>query len=101
MSEPTYHPAAAAANAIETGYVGYLTSEQEKALQHLSERLDETGERDAQWRAELERAQGGVIRALFLCRWLRAREFNVDAAFAMICDHIQWRTDNNTSELTM
>ena len=101
MSEVRYHPAAAAANAIETGYVGSLTPAQTLALEQLSDRLDEHGERDDQWKEELDKAQGGVLRPLFLCRWLRAREFHVDSAFAMLCDHIQWRSDNKTSELAM
>lgn len=55
----------------------------------------------AEWTKELAAARHSEGWEYFLCRWLRAREFDVDLAFAMLADHVQWRVLEGVSALSL
>ena len=110
MDALEYPPMARDSLARETGYAGYLTLSQEQAVQALAVRL--RGAEPAQpmsamaranwrldWAHELGAAQGADSWTRFLCRWLRARDFDVDRSFAMLFDHVEWRLAEGVTRL--
>lgn len=89
------------------GYVGFLNPNQQLAFDKLSARLLSpvpppgvgAAAWRSEWRGELSAVSGREGWAFFLCRWLRARDFDADKAFAMVCDHVGWRLRESVSLL--
>jgi len=108
QSSLAYHP-----SSVETikreggGYVGFLNGVQQKAFETLSARLLSpdpplgVGKAawQSDWQSELSTVSGREGYSHFLCRWLRAREFDAEKAFEMVCEHIGWRLRESVSRL--
>ena len=82
----------------ELGFAGFLGDKDRCALEELSERVTSDPELD---KGELAAAMavGQETWNVFLCRWLRARNFDVDLALAMLKDHIAWRIKEDVTAI--
>jgi len=98
-----YHESQVAGFASETGYVGFLTHNQQITLKEFSNRVRSASPPSRinkdMWDLELKGAQGEDGWDLFLCRWLRAREYDIEKAFQMLYEHIEWRVTEGVSKL--
>ena len=82
-------------NAAE-GYIFSLTLGQERALALLRERLQESG-RMSQVKMEVRRPAETVD--TFLLRFLRARDFEVEAAYEFLVEDLSWRAKKDVHAL--
>eukprot|EP00298_Acanthocystis_sp_HF-20_P016359 c21458_g3_i1.p1 GENE.c21458_g3_i1~~c21458_g3_i1.p1 ORF type:complete len:293 (-),score=101.58 c21458_g3_i1:59-937(-) len=80
---------------VRTGFVGTLTSEEEKVLQEFKE-LCKNEEVDLSVYPIREYETIDHI----LLRFLRARNFNLQQALKMINDNVKWRKENNIMTIT-
>eukprot|EP01101_Sappina_pedata_P003853 TRINITY_DN1564_c0_g1_i1.p1 TRINITY_DN1564_c0_g1~~TRINITY_DN1564_c0_g1_i1.p1 ORF type:complete len:204 (+),score=58.08 TRINITY_DN1564_c0_g1_i1:43-612(+) len=74
------------------GFVGDLTPEQESALQEMKDRMSSFDQVQKD-QFESDTSPNKVDRTIL--RFLRARDFNVDAAFPMLASCMTWRATFN------
>ena len=82
----------------ELGYAGFLNASDQQSLNELSQRVRSDPDLD---KRELEAAMavGSETWNRYLCRWLRARNFDVDMAHMMLREHIKWRIREEVTAL--
>ena len=101
LNEPVdYHPLylKEIQSGKELGFAGYLSANDQRALDELSKRVLSDEELDIKELAAAM-AVGQESWNIFLCRWLRARNFDVDQSFTMLKDHIAWRVKENVTAI--
>lgn len=79
------------------GWEGNLSPAHAAALDALRARVDENDELGRRARAAVPKPAESYEG--FLLRFLRARQFDVDKAFAMLEEDVTWRTDKRVAEL--
>jgi len=80
-------------NATETGFLGSLTASEQAALDAFRSRVPAV----KLWGQDLQRGSG-TGGDVVLLKFLRARKFDVDAAFTMLENCLAWRKEKDVDE---
>lgn len=80
--EPSFHPVSSSYVEKRKGYPETLTAAERAAMAEVRSELAAAGIVGARWDDDDE-----------MCRWLRARKFDVAATKLMITNHVKWEKD--------